>query len=157
LLFWITAEKDKLALEHHAVLEAQRALAAQLKEKLMQAEPKHTQVLKEAQAAGEAKLEEALRDFTDASGQMRKDLDEGGKLLKEAENRNSDLLADQAEFDMMVIQTDQQALSKFFLFFHACQLISSGKVLFNISSFFSSRAFPGLSSACTQEGHGYAG
>jgi hypothetical protein len=48
----------------------------------MQAELRHARVHKEAQAVGEAKLEEALRDFTDASGQLQKDLDEGAKLMK---------------------------------------------------------------------------
>jgi hypothetical protein len=106
LLFRIAAEKEKLALEHHALLEAQRDIAAELKDKLIQAELRHTRVLKEAKAVGEAKLEEALRDFNDASGQLRKDLDEGAKLLKQAQDRNTALLSDQAEFDRMVIQTD---------------------------------------------------
>jgi hypothetical protein len=83
LLFRIAAEKEKLALEHHAVLEAQRNIAAELKDKLIQAELRHTRMLKEVQDAGEAKLEEAQRDFTDASRQLRKDLGEGARLLKQ--------------------------------------------------------------------------
>jgi hypothetical protein len=39
LLFRIAAEKEKLALEHHALLEAQRNIAAELKDKLIQADP----------------------------------------------------------------------------------------------------------------------
>jgi hypothetical protein len=54
LLFRIAAEKEQLALEHCKALDAQRNLAAELKDKLIQAELQHTLDLKEAKAAGEA-------------------------------------------------------------------------------------------------------
>lgn len=117
-LFRIAAEKEKLALEHQNALQAQRNNAADLKDKLVQAELQHAQALKEAKAAGEAKVEEARKEFAEATGQLRKELEEGAKLLKKAQDRNAELLSDQAEFDQMVIQTDGQALSKFFS--HAC-------------------------------------
>jgi hypothetical protein len=73
--------------------------------------------LKEAIAAGDAKVEEARREFADATAQLRKELEEETRLLQQAQNRNAELTADQAEFDLMVIDADAQALSK-------CQLLS---------------------------------
>jgi hypothetical protein len=107
-LFRIAAEKEQLALEHRKALEAQRNITAELKDKLIQPELQHTRELKEA------RLDEALKDFTDATGQLQKELEEEAKLLKEAQDRNATLSSDQAQFDQMVIQADEQALSKFF-------------------------------------------
>jgi t-SNARE complex subunit (syntaxin) len=114
LLFRIAAEKEQLALEHRKALDAQRNIAAELKDKLIQIELRHTQELKEAKAAGKAKLDEALKDFRDASGQLQKELEEETRLLKEAEDRNATLASDQAQFNRVVIQADELALSKFF-------------------------------------------
>ena len=130
LLFRIAAEKEKLALEHHNVLQAQRNNTAELKDKLIQAEVRHAQVLKEVKAAGEAEVEKARKEFAEATGQLRKELEEGAKLLKQVQDRNADLLSDQAEFDRMVIQTDEHALSKFFFIpaDHTCYLTLSGGI-----------------------------
>jgi t-SNARE complex subunit (syntaxin) len=84
----------------------------------MQAELRHGRELKEAQAAAEAKLDESLKDYTDASSQLRKELDET-RLRKEAEARIATLTTDQAEYDRLVIQADKLAFSKFFLLFFA--------------------------------------
>jgi t-SNARE complex subunit (syntaxin) len=85
----------------------------------MQAELRHSRELKEAQAAAEAKLDESLKDFSDASAQLRKQLEEESRLLKEARDRNAVLTSDQAEYDWLVIQADALAFSKplFFSFF----------------------------------------
>ncbi|KAM0890762.1 hypothetical protein ACQ4PT_026848 [Festuca glaucescens] len=107
------AEKEKLALEHHNALQAQRNNTAELKDKLIQAEVRHAQVLKEVKTAGEAEVEKARKEFAEATGQLRKELEEGAKLLKQVQDRNADLLSDQAEFDRMVIQTDEHALKLF--------------------------------------------
>jgi t-SNARE complex subunit (syntaxin) len=104
LLFRIAAEKEQLALDHRKALDAQRNIAAELKDKLIQAELQHTRELKEARAAGETKLDEALKDFSDASGQLQKELEEETRLLKEAEDQNAILAADQAQFVRMIIQ-----------------------------------------------------
>jgi hypothetical protein len=60
-------------------------------------------------------LDDALKDFSDASGQLQKELEDETKLLKEAQDHNALLTSDQAEFDRLVIQADELALSKFFL------------------------------------------
>nr|XP_051211524.1 uncharacterized protein LOC127329017 [Lolium perenne] len=107
------AEKERLALEHRKALDAQENISAELKDKLIQAELQHAREIKEAKAAGEAKLDEALKDFSDASGQLQKELEEETRLLKEAQVRNVTLASDQAEFDRLVIQTDELALKLF--------------------------------------------
>jgi t-SNARE complex subunit (syntaxin) len=127
LSFLIAAEKEKVALEHCNALEAQRSNAAELKDQLVQAGLEHARALKEAKAACEAKVDEALKDFADATGQLRKELEEETRLLQQAQDRNTELMADQAEFDLMVIDTDAQALSKC-LFSHAYQLAFSSGV-----------------------------
>jgi hypothetical protein len=70
LPFRIAAEKEKLALEHRNALEAQRNNAAELKDQLVQAGLQHARALKEAIAAGDAKVEEARKEFADAAGQL---------------------------------------------------------------------------------------
>jgi hypothetical protein len=72
--------------------------------------------LKEAQAAAEAKLDESLKDFTDSSAQLRMVLEEETRARKEAEARITALTTDQAEYDRLVMQADQLALSKPFCF-----------------------------------------
>jgi hypothetical protein len=124
LFFWISAEKEQLAREHRKALDAQEKISAELKDKLVQAELQHTRELKDVEAAGEAKFDAALKDFHDASGQLQKELEEETRLLKDAEDRNATLAADQAQFIRMIIQADELALRKFFFFFFAPSLIS---------------------------------
>jgi hypothetical protein len=117
LFLRIVAEKEQVALEHRKALDAQEKISAELKDKLIQAGLQHARELKEAQAAGEAKLDDALKDFSDASGQLQKEMEEESRLLKEAQYRNATLASDQAEFDRLVIQADELALSKFLFSF----------------------------------------
>nr|XP_051210782.1 uncharacterized protein LOC127328206 [Lolium perenne] len=106
-------EKEQLVLEHRKALDAQENVFAGLKDQLMQAELRHARELKEAQTAAEAKLDKSLRDFTDASTQLRKELEEESRLRKEAQHRNATLTSDQAEYDRLVIQADALALKLF--------------------------------------------
>jgi t-SNARE complex subunit (syntaxin) len=117
LFFRIIAEKEQLAREHRKALDAHKKISAELKDKLMQAGLQHARELKEAQAAGEAKLDTSLKDFHGASAQLQKELEEESRLLKEAQDRNATLASDQAEFDHLVIQANELALSKFFFLF----------------------------------------
>jgi hypothetical protein len=80
----------------------------------VQAELRHAQELKNAQAAAETKLDESLKEFADASAQLRKELEEESRLLKEARDRKTVLVSDQAEYDRLVIQADTLAFSKSF-------------------------------------------
>ena len=82
----------------------------------MEAELRHSRELKDAQAAAEAKLDESLKEFSDASAQLRKELEEESRLRKEAQDRNATLTSDQAEYDRLVVQADALALSKSFFF-----------------------------------------
>ncbi|KAK1665328.1 hypothetical protein QYE76_053487 [Lolium multiflorum] len=107
----LKAEQERLVLEHRKALDAQEKTSVELKNALMQAELRHAQELKDAQAAAEAKLDESLKDFTDASAQLRKELEEESRLLKEARDRNAVLTSDQAEYDRLVIQVDALALN----------------------------------------------
>jgi t-SNARE complex subunit (syntaxin) len=80
----------------------------------VQVEIRHAQELKDAQAAAEAKLDESLKEFSDASAQLRKELEEESRQLKEVRDRNAVLTTDQAEYDRLVIQADTLAFSKSF-------------------------------------------
>jgi predicted aminopeptidase len=82
----------------------------------MQAELRHGRELKEAQAAAEAKLDESLKDFTNASAVLRTQLEEETRVRKEAQDRIATLTADQAEYDRLVMQADALALSNPFFF-----------------------------------------
>ena len=62
----LSAEKEKLALQHQNELQAQKNESAKLKEELIQAGLRHAGALKEAVAAGEAKVEEAKKQLADA-------------------------------------------------------------------------------------------
>jgi t-SNARE complex subunit (syntaxin) len=112
LFFRITAEKEQLVLEHRKALDAQENISTELKDKLVQAELRHSRELKDTQAVAEAKLDESLKDFSDASAQLRKELEEESRLLKEARDRNAVLTSDQAKYDRLVIQADTLAFSK---------------------------------------------
>nr|XP_051209479.1 uncharacterized protein LOC127326734 [Lolium perenne] len=114
----LKAEKEKVALEHRNTLEAQRSNSAELKDQLVQARLQHERALKEAKAAGDGKVEEARKEFADATAQLRKELEEETGLLQRALDRNTELTAQQAELDRMVRDTDAQAL-KFFPDFQA--------------------------------------
>jgi hypothetical protein len=58
-----------------------------MKAQLLQVGIQHAQALKEATAAGEAKVEEAKKQFTDAQEQMRQELEQERKLLKLEQER----------------------------------------------------------------------
>jgi t-SNARE complex subunit (syntaxin) len=94
LFFLITAEKERLILEHHKALDAQENISTGLKDQLMQAKLRHSRELRDAQAAAEAKLDESLKDFSDASARLWKELEEESQLLKEAQDRNATLTSD---------------------------------------------------------------
>jgi hypothetical protein len=97
-------------------LTAQETISAALKDQLVQAELQHDRELKEAQAAAEAKLDESLKDYTDASVVLRVELEEETRARKEAQDRIATLTTDQAEYDRLVMQADALALSKPFFF-----------------------------------------
>ncbi|KAM0900836.1 hypothetical protein ACQ4PT_020399 [Festuca glaucescens] len=77
----LKAEKEELTLQHSRDLEAQRNDAAKLKDQLIQAGLQHVRALKEAIAAGDAKVEEARKQFAEAEGQLRAKLEEETGLL----------------------------------------------------------------------------
>ncbi|KAK1665615.1 hypothetical protein QYE76_053774 [Lolium multiflorum] len=109
----LKAEKEKLALEHSNALEAQRNSFSELKQKLIQGKVEHAETLKKAKAAGEAKVKEVQKELADVTGKLKEELEAKTKALKEAEDRNATLLADQAEFDQLVAQADNQVLKIF--------------------------------------------
>ncbi|KAM0921736.1 hypothetical protein ACQ4PT_006674 [Festuca glaucescens] len=76
----LQAEKEKLALQHQNELQAQKNETAKLKEELIQAGLRHAGALNEAVAAGEAKVEEAKKQFAHAEERLRQELGEEKKL-----------------------------------------------------------------------------
>ncbi|KAK1620888.1 hypothetical protein QYE76_026405 [Lolium multiflorum] len=102
---------DQLVLEHRKALDAQEKISSELKDKLTQAELRHAQELKDAQAAAETKLDETLKEFTDASAVLRAELEEETRARKEAQDRIATLTTDQAEYDRLVMQADALALN----------------------------------------------
>ena len=145
-----------MALEHRNALEAQRSNSAELKDQLVQARLQHERALKEAKAAGDGKVEEARKEFAEATAQLRKELEEETGLLQQALDRNAELTAQQAEFERMVRDTDAQALSKCLLFSYFSTCLSQRCTL-KPFSFFSFRVLSGFPGARAQEGHGAAG
>ncbi|KAK1649645.1 hypothetical protein QYE76_067450 [Lolium multiflorum] len=79
----------------------------------LKGEMQHAEALKKAEAAGEAKVKEVRRELTEATGKLQKELEAKAQALMEAEDRNAALLADQAEFDRLVAQADNQVLRLF--------------------------------------------
>ena len=71
-----------MALEHRNALEAQRNNFAELKDQLVQARLQHERALKEAKAAGDGKVEEARKEFAEATAQLREELEEETGLLQ---------------------------------------------------------------------------
>jgi multidrug efflux pump subunit AcrA (membrane-fusion protein) len=153
--FQILAEKEKMALEHHDALEAQQSISAELKDQLIQAGLQHARALKEAIAAGDSKVEEARKEFADATAQLRKELEEETRQLQQALDRNAELTGQQAELDRMVRDADAQAPSKCLSFLIFFNLPSPVVYLKTVLSF--SRVLSGLPGARAQEGHGAAG
>ncbi|KAM0901262.1 hypothetical protein ACQ4PT_020094 [Festuca glaucescens] len=113
----LKAEKEELSVQHQRDLQAQRNETAKLKEQLVEAGLQHAGALKEAIAAGEAKVEEARKQFADAEEQLRQELEEEKKLRQQEQERNDELLAVQVSLDQMVKDVDDKALSRILLGF----------------------------------------
>jgi hypothetical protein len=96
-----SAEKEQLTSAHR-----------KLKEQGMQAELRHARELKEAKAATEAKLDETLKEYTDSTAGLRKELEEEAAARKAAQDKIAQLTADQADYNKMVMQIDALACSK---------------------------------------------
>ncbi|KAM0872708.1 hypothetical protein ACQ4PT_038528 [Festuca glaucescens] len=107
------AEKEKLALQHRNELQAQKDETAKLKEELIQAGLRHAGALKEAIAAGEAKVEEAKKQLVDTEEQLRRELGEEKELQEMERDRNAVLAAAQASLGQMIKDTDAKALKLF--------------------------------------------
>ncbi|KAK1602600.1 hypothetical protein QYE76_016869 [Lolium multiflorum] len=105
----LKAEKEQLTTAHR-----------EMKEQAMQAELRHARELKEAKAAAEAKLDETLKEYTDSTAGLRKELEEETAARKAAQDKIAQLTADQADYDRMVMQIDALACSKRFLLFFSC-------------------------------------
>nr|XP_051197245.1 uncharacterized protein LOC127310628 [Lolium perenne] len=88
------AEKEQLTSAHR-----------EMKEQAMQAELRHARELKEAKSAAEAKLDETLKEYTDSTAGLRKELEEETA----APDKIAQLTTDQADYDRMVMQIDALA------------------------------------------------
>jgi hypothetical protein len=83
-----------------------------MKAQLLQMGMQHAQALKDAAAAGEAKVEEAKKHFAEAEGQLRRELEEEWKLRELERDRNAILAAAQASLGQIIKDTDAKALSR---------------------------------------------
>ncbi|KAK1603849.1 hypothetical protein QYE76_027522 [Lolium multiflorum] len=101
----LSAELAALKAEKEQLTSAHR----ELKEQAMQAELRHARELKEAKAAAEAKLDETLKEYTDSTAGLRKELEEEAAARKAAQDKIAQLTADQADYDQMVMQIDSLA------------------------------------------------
>jgi hypothetical protein len=106
------AEKEQLLQDHRKALDAQDLYSRGLKDQLIQAGLKHNEAMKAAQAAAEAKLNEALEDANNSTAVLRAELEEGAKARKAAEDEAARLKAEQEEYDLLVMQTDSLARRK---------------------------------------------
>jgi hypothetical protein len=144
----VSAEKEQLLRDHQKALDAQQTTSRELKEQAMQAALQHSQELKDAKAAAEARLAEVVDDSANSTAVLRAELEEERKARKAAEleleeekkarkaaERHVELMTtDHKEYDRLVMQIDALALSKllpllllisFFLFWkHICVLFS---------------------------------
>ncbi|KAK1652597.1 hypothetical protein QYE76_070402 [Lolium multiflorum] len=81
----LQGEKEQLIQEHRKALDAQKAITRGLKDELIQIGLRHDQELKDAKAAAEAQLKEALDDSVNSTAVLRAELEEGGKARKAAD------------------------------------------------------------------------
>ncbi|KAK1646661.1 hypothetical protein QYE76_064466 [Lolium multiflorum] len=113
----LKAEKEQLVQEHRKALAAQETISRELKDQLVQAELRHDRELKEAKAAAQAKLNDSLEEFTNASAVLRAELEEDRGARKEAEARITTMTTNQAQYDQLVMQADALAFRNMFLYF----------------------------------------
>ncbi|KAK1602164.1 hypothetical protein QYE76_017070 [Lolium multiflorum] len=83
----LQAEKKQLIRDHQKALEAQKEISRELKDQAIQAGVRHAEELKAAEAAAEARLNEALEDAGNANVVLQAELEEGAKALKAAEGK----------------------------------------------------------------------
>ncbi|KAK1606553.1 hypothetical protein QYE76_030226 [Lolium multiflorum] len=81
----LQAEKEQLIRDHEKALDAQKEISRELKDQAMQAGVRHAEELKAAEAAAEARLNEALEDAATPMRCCRQR--EGAKALKAAEGK----------------------------------------------------------------------
>ncbi|KAK1603639.1 hypothetical protein QYE76_027312 [Lolium multiflorum] len=105
----LQGEKEQLIRQHREALDAQETYASGLKEQLIQLGLKHSDAMKAAQAAAEARLDEALEDANNSTAVLHAELEEGAKARKAAEDEAARLKAEQQEYDLLVMQTDSLA------------------------------------------------
>ncbi|KAK1617810.1 hypothetical protein QYE76_023327 [Lolium multiflorum] len=131
----LQAEKEQLIRDHQEALDAQKEISRELKDQAMQAGVRYAEELKAAEAAAEARLNEALEDAGNANVVLQAELEEGAKALKAAEGKAAKahkaaaeearkaqkaaesevarLKAEQKEYDLLVTRTDALALRLF--------------------------------------------
>ncbi|KAK1629082.1 hypothetical protein QYE76_003397 [Lolium multiflorum] len=100
--FRISAEKEQVTTAH-----------SEMKEHAMDAELRHARELQKAKATAEAKLDETLKEYTDSTAGLRKELEEEAAARKAAQDKIAQLTADQADYDKMVMQIDALACKIF--------------------------------------------
>ncbi|KAK1643057.1 hypothetical protein QYE76_060862 [Lolium multiflorum] len=81
----LQGEKEELIRQHREALDAKETYVSGLKEQLIQLGLKHIEAMKTAQAAAEARLNEALEDANNSTVVLRAELEEGAKARQAAE------------------------------------------------------------------------
>nr|XP_051221364.1 uncharacterized protein LOC127339568 [Lolium perenne] len=109
----LQGEKEQLIREHREALDAQETYSKGLKDQLIQLGLEHNKAMKAAQAATEAKLNEALEDTNNSIVVLQAELEEGAKARKAAEDHAARLEGEQKEYDQLFMQTDALALRLF--------------------------------------------
>ncbi|KAK1610286.1 hypothetical protein QYE76_033959 [Lolium multiflorum] len=75
----LQAEKEQLIRDHQKALDAQKEISRELKDQAMQAGVRHAKELKAAEAAAEARLNEALEDAGNANVVLQAELEEAAR------------------------------------------------------------------------------
>ena len=108
----VSAEKEQLLRDHRKALDAQQTTSRELKEQAMQAALQHSQELKDAKAAAEARLAEVVDDSANSTSVLRAELEEERKARKAAERLIDTMTTDHREYDRLVMKIDALALRK---------------------------------------------
>nr|XP_051211474.1 formin-like protein 16 [Lolium perenne] len=109
----LKAAKEELAAQHQHELKVQREETAKLKDQLIQAGLEYAKALNEAISAGNAQVEEAKKQFTEAEAQLRRELEDEQKWQQEQKEQSEAVEAYLAGIEAMVKDTDEKALKLF--------------------------------------------
>ncbi|KAK1644292.1 hypothetical protein QYE76_062097 [Lolium multiflorum] len=109
----LKAARDELATQHQRELQAQREETAKLKDQLIQAGSEHARALKEAISAGNAQVEETLKQLVETEGQLRREMEGEQKQLQDEREHLESIQGYLTGLEDMIKDTDAKAFKLF--------------------------------------------